>query len=252
MAPLVERLKPDTIVSVAAWTAVDLAENEPVRARLANAEAPGELARAANRIGARLIHISTDYVFDGKKNAPYAESDRTNPQSVYGRTKLEGEEQVRDALAEHVILRTAWIYSPFGRNFVKTMLSFADKHDSVRVVEDQVGNPTSALDLADAVFTVLARWRDGSTDGMGATYHCAGSGEANWASLARHAFRASREAGGPFTRVEGIPSSAWPTKAERPRNSQLDCGLFAATFGLRLPDWRGSVDSTVSRLLTPI
>lgn len=244
---VIKRVSPDIVVSAAAWTAVDQAEDEPERTFLANAQAPGRLAAAAKAVGARIIHISTDYVFDGDKTAPYVETDPVNPQGVYGRTKAEGEARVRAEHTAHLILRTAWVYSPFGKNFLQTMLTIGATRDRLAVVDDQRGSPTCALDLADAVLAIVERWRGGESTGLGETYHCAGSGDASWCGLARHIFDASRRAGGPFAEVAAISTNEWPTRAIRPMNSRLDCTKFAADFGYRAPDWRQSVDVIVAR-----
>lgn len=244
----VARVAPEVIVNAAAYTAVDRAEDEPELAWRINAEAPGILARAARIAGARLIHISTDYVYDGCKLGAYVETDPVAPQCVYGRTKLEGEERVRAEHPGHTILRTAWLYSPFGRNFVRTMLDLARTRDTLTVVADQKGSPTSALDLADAILGIVRHWRNDPHGGTGETYHCAGSGDATWFDLARHALATSRAAGGPFAEVTPIASSQWPTRAVRPANSRLDCSKFARDFAWRAPDWRRSVDNVVMRL----
>ncbi|MEO4045278.1 dTDP-4-dehydrorhamnose reductase [Hoeflea sp. CAU 1731] len=253
IAPVVRDAAPDVVINAAAWTAVDAAEDEFERAMTANARAPEALAQACGDIGARLIHMSTDYVFDGNKAGAYTEDDPVNPQSVYGRSKLEGEIGVRRALPDHhIILRTAWVYSPFGRNFLKTMLALAENRDEVSVVDDQIGTPTSALDIAEAIAAILAAWRERPGAGLGRTYNCAGSGEASWAEFARHIFAASAAAGGPTARVKGIPTSAYPTKATRPKNSRLVCENLEREFGVAMPDWRVSTEETVLRLMDEV
>lgn len=241
--------QPDVIIGAAAYTAVDRAEDEPDLAMRLNGEAPGWLARAACTNGARFLQISTDYVFDGRKTSPYVESDPAAPQSAYGRTKLEGERRVLAEMPEAVILRTSWVYSPFGRNFVKTMLELAETRDRLTVVDDQHGNPTSALDLADACLAIIQTWRDAPTVGLGEIYHCAGSGETTWCGLACHTLGASRKYGGPFAEVTGITTKDWPTKAPRPANSRLDCTKLGRDFAWRAPDWRDSTEFVVHRLL---
>jgi dTDP-4-dehydrorhamnose reductase len=239
-----------TIVNVAAYTAVDQAEKEVQIAERVNAQAPGAIASAAHSRGARFVQISTDYVFDGAKVEPYDEDDATAPLGVYGRTKLAGEENVRAVLARHVILRTSWVYSPFGRNFVKTMLMLAETHPELRVVDDQIGTPTCALDLADAILMMVERWRDEPDMGLGATYHLAGGGTAtSWAGFAHEIFCVSARLGGPRAEVAPIKTSQWPTPAQRPSNSALASDRFAAMFGYRAPDWRQSVAACVDRLL---
>lgn len=242
-------IRPDVIVSAAAYTAVDTAEDEPERAHAINGVAPGVLAESASEIGARIVHLSTDYVFDGSGDRPRREDDPVGPFSVYGRTKLEGEEAVRAAAPEsHVILRTAWVYSPFGNNFVKTMLRLAETRDELNVVDDQYGNPTSALDIADGIFAIFNKWRQGLSPGLGRTYHLAGSGEATWCELARAVFEASAARGGPSAVARPVPASAYPTKARRPANSRLDCSAFERDFGWRAPNWRSKVNETIGRL----
>ena len=238
----------DAVVNAAAYTAVDQAEDEPDRAMRVNADAAGEIAAAARAAGIPVIQISTDYVFDGNAAAPYAEDAPTAPLGVYGRTKLAGEEQVRRENAHHLILRTAWLYSPYGRNFLTTMMGLPARVPTARVVADQVGNPSSALDLADGVLTILSRWRTADRTGMGQTYHLAGSGEASWADFARHIFDECRALGLPSSAVEPIPTSQWPTRARRPANSRLDCAKFARDFGFLMPAWRASAKQTIGRL----
>jgi dTDP-4-dehydrorhamnose reductase len=245
----VRELAPAVVISAGAYTAVDRAEDEPDLAMRVNRDGPEVLARATRAIGAALIHISTDYVYDGRKNESYVEGDPTGPQSVYGHSKLAGEVLVHAAHPEAVILRTSWIYSPFGRNFVRTMLDLAKSRDRLTVVDDQYGNPTSALDLADALLHMIQRWRADPSIGLGGLYHCSGSGETSWCGLARHVMDISRSQGGPFADVAAIGTDDWPTKARRPANSRLDCNKFARDFSRRLPDWRPSVAEVVSRLL---
>jgi dTDP-4-dehydrorhamnose reductase len=238
-----------TVINAAAYTAVDRAEEEPDAAQAINGDAPGVLAAAVRAAGARLIHVSTDYVFDGSGDRPWREEDRTGPAGAYGRSKLDGERQVREALAEHAIIRTAWVYSPFGTNFVKTMLSLARTRPRLDVVDDQIGNPTSALDLADGLLAILAAWRREPGRGVGATYHLAGTGATSWAGFAREIFALSHARGGPSAEVDGITSAQWPAKAPRPLNSRLDSDRFDATFGYRAPAWQDSLAPVVDRIL---
>jgi dTDP-4-dehydrorhamnose reductase len=245
---LVADASPNVVINAAAYTAVDQAEDEPDRVFRINADAAAEVAAAAADIGARLIQISTDYVFGGGDDEPYDEEAEPNPLNVYGRSKLAGEEQVRSANANHLILRSAWIYSPFGRNFVKTVMRAGEQRDVLTVVNDQRGNPTSALDLADGILTVLEDWAKGNRTGLGHCYHLAGAGETSWFDVAEHIVAECRRLGCPAARVKAIPTAEWPTKARRPRNSSLDCRKFERDFGYRAPDWRLSMIGVVRRL----
>lgn len=240
--------RPDLVVSAAAYTAVDKAEAEPAIALAANGIAPGVLARAAARISAPVIHLSTDYVFDGSLDRPWREDDPTGPLGVYGASKLAGEQAIVASDATHVILRTAWVYSPFRANFVKTMLRLAGERPVLRVVDDQIGCPTSALDIADAVMTV-AEALHAAPEQWNKIYHLAASGEADWATFARAIFAESARRGGPSAEVVGIPSSEYPTAALRPANSRLDSARFASAFGYRAPDWRVSLARVLDRLV---
>lgn len=241
--------QPDLVVSAAAYTAVDRAESEPERAMTINGVAPGTIARAAAEAGAPVIHLSTDYVFDGRLDRPYRPDDAVGPVGRYGRSKLAGEEAVRSAGAPYLILRTAWVYSPFGTNFVRTMLRLAGERDEIGVVADQVGCPTSALDIADAVLALADRWAAGDRSGWNGTYHLVGGGETSWAGFAERIFAASAAAGGPSARVRPIATADYPTPARRPANSRLDTATLAKTFDLRLPAWETSLPPVVARLL---
>jgi dTDP-4-dehydrorhamnose reductase len=242
--------RPDVVINTAAFTDVDGAEDEPDLAWSINAAAPGEIARQSLRVGARLIHISTDYVFDGASDVPYDEAQPTNPLNIYGQTKLAGEVAVRAATPDHLIVRTAWLYSPFRRNFVTTMIALAANRDRIRVVADERGNPSSAADVAAGLLTVIERWRRGGSSGLGSTFHLAGSGEATRAGLAEAVFESCRELGLPSAEVEPIASADWPAKARRPRHSMLDCGRFETEFGYRAPDWRTSLRTVIESLRT--
>ena len=239
----------ETIINAAAYTAVDKAEDEPDLAHQINAIAPAWLAEAAAECGARLIHVSTDYVFEGNGERAWIEDDVTSPASVYGRTKLAGEEAIRERLDRHAIVRTAWVYSPFGSNFVKTMLALAQTRPELRVVGDQIGNPTSALDLADGLLAMVAGWREDPEQGLGRTYHLAGTGSVSWADFAREVFALSASRGGPAANVTAIASAEWPAKAPRPLNSRLDSTRFHETFGYAPPPWQESLATVVDRLL---
>lgn len=249
IAPAIEALKPDVILSVAAYTAVDAAENDEALALAINGTALGEIGRAAARLGVPVAHLSTDYVFDGEKAGPYVETDPTGPVGAYGRTKLAGEVALAAATANHAVLRTAWVYSPFGKNFVKTMLRLAETRDRLGVVADQVGNPTSALDIADGLLKVADNLLSSAEPSMRGLFHMTGSGEASWAEFSEEIFRVSAALGGPTAAVDHIPTSAYPTPAKRPKNSRLDCGKLERIHGVRLPDWHGSTEVVVRRLV---
>jgi dTDP-4-dehydrorhamnose reductase len=196
-----------------------------------------------------VIHLSTDYVFSGEGGEPYREDDPTGPRSVYGQTKLDGEIAVAAANPRHLILRTAWVYSPFGKNFVKTMLRLAESRDTVSVVCDQWGNPTSAIDIADAVFRIADVLQANTEFADFGTYHLVGLGSTNWSSFARAIFEASRKRRGPFAEVRDIPTSEYPTRAKRPLNSRLSTGKFENIFDWKMPDWKQSMVDTVDRIL---
>ena len=233
----------DFIVNCAAYTAVDAAEdNEPLAARL-NADAVGILARVAKRHGARMVHISTDYVFDGQSCIPYTEEMPTCPQSAYGRTKLDGERQLLNALGDDaVILRTAWLYSPYGKNFVKTMLSLGKDKPALKVVFDQVGSPTCARDLARAIVTVLSaeQWHGG-------IYHFSNEGVISWYDFTKAIHLL---AGITTCNVQPCHSDEFPAKAHRPAYSVLDKTKFKATFGVTVPYWLDSLEDTLHQLTT--
>lgn len=248
IAAVVARIAPDAIINCAAYTAVDQAEDEPELAHRVNAEAPGHLAAAAARAGARFVQISTDYVYDGGGDRPYAEDAPTGPLGVYGRTKLAGEDAARAACPDTVVVRTSWVYSPFGRNFVRTMMTLAETRDALTVVGDQFGNPSSALDLADGLLALADRWAQAPRLGLGATYHLAGTGSTSWAGLAEEVMAQCRALGRPSAAVTPIAWTDWPTRAERPRNSRLDTGAFARDVGYAAPPWRDSTADVVRRL----
>lgn len=249
VASAVTGARPDVVVSAAAYTAVDKAESDEEAAFAVNATGAGAVAVAAQALGVPVIHLSTDYVFDGTKPTPYVESDEVSPLGVYGRSKLAGEHAVLAAAPNAVILRTAWVYSPSGANFVKTMLRLAKTRDELGVVADQIGNPTGALDIADAVLTVSRRLHEAPQDAPRGIFHMTGSGEGSWADLATAVFAASAAQGGPSARVRPITTADYPTPAARPANSRLSSDRLAQAYGLRLPDWRVSVASVVARLI---
>ncbi|WP_319531945.1 dTDP-4-dehydrorhamnose reductase [uncultured Cohaesibacter sp.] len=231
---IIQSIRPEVIVNTAAYTAVDKAEDEPKLAETVNAVAPGILASEASKIGAPILHLSTDYVFDGALDRPYEEADPVAPLGVYGRSKRAGEEAVIASNPRFAILRTAWVYSPYGTSFAHTMLRLASERDALSVIDDQWGNPTSALDLADAILAILKGWQTGSDLGMGEIYHFAGGVETTWCGFARSIFKASARLAGPSAHVTAIPSSAYPLKARRPANARLNTGKFEKAFGSAL------------------
>ena len=242
-------VQPAVLVNAAAYTAVDRAEDEPEAAFAVNETGPHNLAQAATATGIPLVQVSTDYVFDGSKVGAYGEVDPVAPLGVYGRSKEAGERAVRAACPAHIILRTAWVYSPFGKNFVRTMLNVGRNHDRLSVVDDQVGNPTSAGDIAQAILAIAVKLRQDDKDY--GTYHFAGHGATSWCGFAREIFRqANAMTGRPSPEVVAIPSSQWPTKASRPANSQLDCTRIRETFGIHPPGWPESLNTVLRDLLT--
>jgi len=239
---------PDVIVSAAAYTAVDKAEGESDLAHAVNGAGPGAVAQAAKALSVPLIHISTDYVFDGTLDRPYVESDPTGPTGVYGASKLAGERAVLDSHNNSAVLRVAWVYSPFGVNFVKTMLRLAGDRDELGVVGDQVGNPTSALAIADGIVQVATNMVADSSPALRGTFHMTASGEASWADFAQAIFAASAARGGPTAAVRPIGTADYPAPATRPANSRLDCRRIAQVHGVTLPEWRISLDDVMDRL----
>ncbi|MGZ5001510.1 MAG: dTDP-4-dehydrorhamnose reductase [Methylomonas sp.] len=250
IAETVRAVAPDVIVNAAAYTAVDKAESEPELAHTINALAPGILAQEAKRCGAWLVHYSTDYVFNGSGDRAWTETDSTGPLSVYGKTKLEGEEAIRGTDCRHLIFRTSWVYAARGGNFAKTMLRLAQERDSLSVVNDQIGAPTGADLIADvtahAIRTALQRRE------IGGLYHLVAGGETTWYDYAKFVIDFARQAGVELKvtaeAVQAVPSSAFPTPARRPNNSRLDTGKLQESFGLNLPHWQ----SGVLRMLTEI
>jgi dTDP-4-dehydrorhamnose reductase len=241
---------PRAIVNAAAYTTVDGAEAEPALAMAINRDAAGALAAEAARCGVPFIHISTDYIFDGRKDAPYGEEDAPSPLGAYGRSKLEGEGAVRTACPAGVILRTSWLYSRFGQNFVTTMLRLAETRDVVRVVDDQHGAPTAAADLAGAILDLVERLAgNGAGDaGTGGVYHLTGAGETTWHSFAAAIFAGWARRGRRVPVLEPIATAQYPTAARRPQNSRLDCSKIARAFDLRLPAWQGSLENCLDEL----
>lgn len=246
---IVRDTQPDVIVSAAAYTDVNQAEVESQRAMRVNGEAPGRLAHAAKKNGARFIHISTDYVFDGTKSRPYVETDEVAPANAYGRSKLLGEFEALSENPDALILRTSWLYSPFGRNFVTTILSRMGNREQLTIVNDQEGCPTSALDVAAAISQLVGRWASEPSMGLGQCYHCSGSGSATWYELAREVAVASGAGTSQMARISATSTRVFPTRAVRPKNSRLDCSKLLKDFDLQLPDWRVSLDRIVQRLM---
>lgn len=240
----------DLIVNTAAYTAVDQAESEPDLAEAINGIGAGVIAGAAAAMGVPLVHLSTDYVFDGSLGRPYREDDAVNPLGAYGRSKLLGEQAVAAETDDCVILRTAWVYSPFGKNFVKTMLRLARDRDEIGVVADQVGSPSSALDLADGILTVGRNLLDKPQDrSLRGVFHMAGTGFASWAEFASEIFAVSARLGGPTARVRPIATADYPTPAKRPANSRLDGTKLRERHGTVLPPWQTSLATCVERLI---
>ena len=259
LAATVQQLRPDLIVNAAAYTAVDQAEQEPVIARTVNALAPGVLAQEAARLGAWLVHYSTDYVFDGGGSRPWAETDTPAPLNVYGQSKFEGEQLIAAAGPQHLIFRTSWVYGARGGNFAKTMLRLAQEREQLSVIDDQFGAPTGADLLADVTAHALRHVRQHAGDG--GLYHLAARGEISWCGYANYVLEQAGEAqgapGGAANRPPGlktrvatpIPTSAYPTPARRPLNSRLDTHKLQATFGLTLPPWQQGVARMLAETL---
>ena len=243
VAATVRALRPDVVVNAAAHTAVDKAESEPDFARTLNATTPGAVAQAAQDVGALMVHYSTDYVFDGSGDTPWVETDATGPLSVYGSTKLEGEQLVAQHCARHLIFRTSWVYAARGGNFAKTMLRLAKERERLTVINDQFGAPTGAELLADVTaHAIRATLQDQVKAGL---YHLVAGGQTTWHGYARFVLEQAEAAGvalkaGPDA-VDAVPTSAFPTPATRPHNSRLNTQKLQATFGLTLPDWQAGV-----------
>ena len=241
----VARERPDIVINAAAYTAVDRAESEPAAALAGNCTGPANLAAACHDARVPLIHLSTDYVFDGCKPGPYREDDPVRPIGVYGKTKEAGDRAVREALAEHVILRTAWVYSIHGNNFVKTMLRLGAERPVLRVVADQIGSPTSAADIAAAIGAVVQQVAAGNT--AWGTYHFAGGGAVTWHGFAEAIFALAAPWRGPPPLVAAITTADYPTPARRPANSVLDCGRIGEAFGIVPRPWRAALAEVIGR-----
>lgn len=249
-AAAVRDATPEVIINAAAYTAVDAAESDREAAFRVNGEAVGEIAAAARETGAALIHISTDYVYDGTKPAPYLETDPVDPINVYGASKLAGEQAALEANPRTVVLRTSWVYAPWGRNFVATMLRLGRERAKLRIFDDQWGRPTSAEDLAAACLTIAEQIR-GTPDAapIWGVHHYSGGGEpTTWAGFAAAIFDAAQGHGGPSPEIEAIPTSAYPTPARRPANSVLDCTRVTAAFGVAPVPWRHALARTIARM----
>lgn len=245
-----EAFHPAAVINAAAYTAVDRAESEPGLAFAVNAEAAAHIARRCAREHIPLIHISTDYVFDGLKGSPYREDDPVAPLGVYGRSKAEGEAGVRRHLSRHLIVRTAWLYSAHGANFVKTVMRLVAERDELRIVDDQIGCPTCAADLADAVLRMVGRLAPGAEVPWG-TFHYCGRGVTSWYGMARHVLETLKARGRIASfRLRPITTSEYPTPARRPPYSVLDCTRIEAAFGICRPPWQLSIEKTVDRLLS--
>lgn len=251
LAQTVRALRPDVIVNAAAHTAVDKAESEPDQARLLNALAPQVLAREAVQTGALLVHYSTDYVFDGSGSAARAETEATAPLSVYGSSKLEGEQLIQASGCRHLIFRTSWVYAARGGNFAKTMLRLAQEREALSVIDDQWGAPTGADLIADVTAHAIRQLqRQPGDQGL---YHLVAGGETTWHAYASHVIARTRELAPDrhwkVQRIAAVPTSAFPTPAQRPHNSRLNTERLQQTFGLRLPHWQAGVDRMLQEII---
>ena len=251
---LVQSFQPDVIINPAAYTAVDKAEAEPELAHAVNAAAPGVFGEEAEQLGAWVVHYSTDYVFDGMKTGAYTEEDATNPQSVYGRTKRDGEIALQQSGARHLIFRTSWVVGAHGKNFAKTILRLAEERDHLTVVADQYGAPTSAALLADVTAQLIRqKQREGEEEFPFGLYHLVAGGETNWCDYARFVVSEALAVGMSLKllpeAIQPIPTSGYPTPAKRPANSRLDTGKFRRTFDLELPLWQSGVRQILQQIL---
>jgi dTDP-4-dehydrorhamnose reductase len=241
-AAAVHASQADVVINAAAYTAVDRAETDEEAADLVNGEAPAAMARAAADLGIPFLHISTDYVFDGSGTRPWQPDDPTAPLGAYGRSKFLGEQGIRTAGGTAVILRTSWVFSAFGSNFVKTIRRLGQTRDSLNVVADQIGGPTAARDIAATLVEIAHQLQAGK--GAPGTYHYAGTPDVSWADFAREIYRQA----GLATVVHDIPTSAYPTPAQRPLNSRMDCSKIEAVFGIARPDWKASLTTVLHDL----
>lgn len=239
--------RPDLIINAAAHTAVDLAESEPDAAFAINAIAPGALAEEAKTLGIPLIHYSTDYVFDGSKPAPYTEADTPNPLGVYGQSKLAGEQAIAAVGGQYLILRTSWVYSSHGKNFLLTMQRLLQEKPQMRIVADQIGAPTWAGSIANSTRALIERWQAGKSGEWG-IYHLSAAGETSWFGFAEAIGEHLREQGKACAELEPIPSSAYPTPAKRPLNSRLDCSRLQQQWHVSLPHWQDALRECLAEL----
>lgn len=251
---LIERaladFSPDIVINPAAYTAVDRAETEPDIAFAVNRDGAGNVAKAAEKLNIPVLHLSTDYVFDGRKASPYVETDGIGPRSVYGRSKLAGERAVASSNSRHIILRTAWVYAPFGANFVRTVLRLTGERDRLRIVDDQIGCPTYAPDIADAILAIAAKIMSvGWQDRFAGVTHLAGPNEMTWCAFARQIIDIAKTKGRRDIVVDAITTVEYPTPAERPANSRLRCDRLAELFDVRLPPLSSSLEKCLERLL---
>ncbi|PVE21376.1 dTDP-4-dehydrorhamnose reductase [Microvirga sp. KLBC 81] len=250
VAPVIRAASPDVIVSAAAYTAVDQAEAEPELAAAINVQGAAAVAAVAADLAVPIVHLSTDYVFDGLLGRPYRETDQVGPVSVYGCSKLAGELAVSTATPNHVILRTAWVYSPFGKNFVKTILKLAAARDELLIVADQHGSPTSAHDIADGIVAVCRNiLKSPSDESLRGVFHMAGTGYTTWADFATQIVEEAARRGGRKVAVKAIGTADYPTPAKRPANSRLDCSKLFQTHKVKLQDWQTSLTDCIARLM---
>ena len=240
-ADAIRRAAPRAVINAAAYTAVDQAETDADTARLVNTDSPGAMARACAELGIPFLHVSTDYVFDGSGDTARPEDAPTGPLGVYGATKLAGEQAIAAAGGQWAVLRTSWVFSAHGSNFVKTMLRLGSERDRLTIVADQIGGPTPAADIAAATLTMIGRMRDGAQGGL---YHFAGWPDLSWADFAREIFTQA----GLTVEVADIPTTDYPTPALRPLNSRLECSRIARDFGIMRPDWRAGLGRVLAQL----
>jgi dTDP-4-dehydrorhamnose reductase len=246
VAAAIRQTSPDIVVNAAAYTAVDRAESDPETAFAVNRDGARHIAAACAERSLPMVHISTDYVFDGAKRGAYREDDPVQPQSVYGASKEAGEQAVRESAGRHAILRTSWVFSPHGQNFVKTMLRLADERDEIGIIDDQFGCPTSAGDLARAILGIVSRLGES----RGTDFHFCGAGQTSWHGFAREIFEQRRRITGQAPpKLRAIPTAEYPTPATRPANSELDCTRFAAAFGFAPRPWQAGLAEVLDELL---